>query len=112
MVVLKALMLLGCQNACGSIVYLLMRFSRSSSDLAKSKDGFPRIGLRWGGLLVYILVVMAPALSEAQTSNRSGSVRFTDVTQAAGIDFVHSRGTRSSLLPEGYVRGRGLRRLR
>ena len=58
-------------------------------------------------MLFAILVLAAPALSEAQRSNPSVAVWFRDVTQAAGIDFVHSRGPRSSLLPEDMCSGAG-----
>jgi glycosyltransferase A (GT-A) superfamily protein (DUF2064 family) len=83
-----------------------MRFFRTPSARAKRKDAFTRV-CRLSGLLFSILVLSVPASSEAERSNPSVAVRFKDVTQAAGIDFVHSRGPRSSLLPEDMCSGAG-----
>ena len=84
-----------------------MKSSRSSSVLAKHKDASTRISFRWRSLLCAILVLAVPTPSGAQMSNPIGAARFKDVTQAAGIDFVHSRGPRSSLLPEDMCAGAG-----
>jgi enediyne biosynthesis protein E4 len=52
-------------------------------------------------LLIFLIYPQTPAISQA------AEVTFTDVTQAAGIRFVHSRGKRSSLLPEDMGSGAG-----
>ena len=54
-----------------------------------------------------ILVLAISTSSKAQRADPSIPVQFKDVTEAAGIDFVHSRGTRSSLLPEDMCSGAG-----
>ena len=43
----------------------------------------------------------------AKASDSSPHVQFKDVTLAAGIDFVHSHGSRSSVLPEDMGSGAG-----
>ena len=56
-------------------------------------------------LLFQTLATFTPV--EAQTSNPAVTVTFKNVTAAAGISFVHSHGSRSSLLPEDMGSGAG-----
>ena len=56
------------------------------------------LGLRFSAYLVLIIVL---------TSMPVAAVTFVDVTDAAGIRFQHSSGTRSSLLPEDMGSGAG-----
>ena len=55
--------------------------------------------------LVY--VVLNGGESTLKAAESSPGVQFRDVTLAAGIDFVHSHGSRSSLLPEDMGSGAG-----
>lgn len=58
-------------------------------------------------LAVLIHVVFIGGDSAAKASNSIPNLQFRDVTLAAGIDFVHSHGSRSSLLPEDMGSGAG-----
>ena len=55
--------------------------------------------------LVYLVLSSGDATANASDSGTP--VQFRDVTLAAGIDFVHSHGSRSSLLPEDMGSGAG-----
>lgn len=55
--------------------------------------------------LVYVLLSSGEMTSKAAGSGLG--VQFRDVTLAAGINFVHSHGSRSSLLPEDMGSGAG-----
>ena len=55
--------------------------------------------------LVYLFLSSGDATGNASDSGTP--VQFRDVTLAAGIDFVHSHGSRSSLLPEDMGSGAG-----
>lgn len=55
--------------------------------------------------LVYL--VLSSGDTTANASDSGTPVQFRDVTLAAGIDFVHSHGSRSSLLPEDMGSGVG-----
>ena len=55
--------------------------------------------------LVYLVLSSGDATGNASDSGTP--VQFRDVTLAAGIDFVHSHGSRSSLLPEDMGSGAG-----
>ena len=55
--------------------------------------------------LVYVLLSSGEMTSKAAGSG--SGVQFRDVTLAAGINFVHSHGSRSSLLPEDMGSGAG-----
>lgn len=55
--------------------------------------------------LVYLVLSNSDATAKA--SDSGAPVQFRDVTLAAGIDFVHSHGSRSSLLPEDMGSGAG-----
>ena len=55
--------------------------------------------------LVYLVLSSGDATAEASDSGTP--VQFRDITLAAGIDFVHSHGSRSSLLPEDMGSGAG-----
>ncbi len=69
-------------------------------------DAFHRITKTISGICALLLTyaLYNPVPITAQTSN---PVTFKDVTEAAGIHFVHSRGSRSSLLPEDMGSGAG-----
>ena len=56
-------------------------------------------------ILVYI--VLSGGEMSLKFAYSNPGVQFRDVTLAAGIDFVHSRGSRSSLLPEDMGSGAG-----
>ena len=58
-------------------------------------------------LAVFIHVVLISGNRTAKASNSNPNIQFRDVTLAAGIDFVHSHGSRSSLLPEDMGSGAG-----
>ena len=62
-----------------------------------------RIGVGWIFAILSIQALCIPIPIFAQSSN--SSVIFKDVTEAAGINFVHSAGKRSSLLPEDVGSG-------
>ena len=62
-----------------------------------------RILVGWIFVIVSIQGLCISPLIFAQSSN--SPVIFKDVTEAAGIDFVHSSGKRSSLLPEDVGSG-------
>ena len=55
--------------------------------------------------LVYLVLSSGDATAKASDSGTP--VQFRDVTLAAGLDFVHSHGSRSSLLPEDMGSGAG-----
>ena len=60
--------------------------------------------------LVYttlVYVVLSGGELTLKSAESSPGVQFRDVTLAAGIDFVHSHGSRSSLLPEDMGSGAG-----
>ena len=63
---------------------------------------------RWRSIfagLVYLVLSSGDATAKA--SDSVTLIQFRDVTLAAGIDFVHSHGSRSSLLPEDMGSGAG-----
>ena len=62
-----------------------------------------RIGVGWICTILCIQSLWIPITISAQSSN--SPVIFKDVTEAAGIGFVHSAGKRSSLLPEDVGSG-------
>ena len=64
-----------------------------------------RIGIGWICTILSIQAFWIPTPISAQSSN--SPVIFKDVTEAAGIGFVHSKGKRSSLLPEDVGSGAG-----
>lgn len=62
-----------------------------------------RIGVGWICTILCIQSLWIPITISAQSSN--SPVIFKDVTETAGIGFVHSAGKRSSLLPEDVGSG-------
>ena len=62
-----------------------------------------RIAVGWICILLSIQALWIPTPIFAQSPN--SPVTFKDVTEAAGISFVHSAGKRSSLLPEDVGSG-------
>ena len=65
--------------------------------------GLQRTLVRWIFAILSIQALCLPISVFAQSSNYS--VTFKDVTEAVGINFVHSAGKRSSLLPEDVGSG-------
>lgn len=83
----------------------MQELSRKSSSVGFF--GFT-VALCWR--LVYatlVCVVLGTGAITVTASDSGPAVQFRDVTLAAGIDFVHSHGSRSSLLPEDMGSGAG-----
>ena len=62
---------------------------------------------RWLVCVFLVNVILSGSEIAVKASDTGPHVQFKDVTLAAGIDFVHSRGSRSSLLPEDMGSGAG-----
>ena len=69
------------------------------------QSNLQRILIGWICTILSIQGLWVPTPISAQSSN--SPVIFKDVTEAAGIGFVHSKGKRSSLLPEDVGSGAG-----
>lgn len=59
------------------------------------------IGWIFGVLSIHLLCISQPVCARSSNS----SVTFKDVTETAGVNFIHSSGKRSSLLPEDVGSG-------
>ncbi len=93
-------------------MFFYAKTARTMQSLSKKSDSviFVKSVIVLCRLLVFavlIHVVFIGGDTAAKASNSIPNLQFRDVTLAAGIDFVHSHGSRSSLLPEDMGSGAG-----
>ena len=83
----------------------MQKLSRKSSSV--NFVGFTVMLCRWLVCVILVYAVLSGDEMTVKASDSISAVQFKDVTLAAGIDFVHSHGPRSSLLPEDMGSGAG-----
>jgi hypothetical protein len=81
------------------------RLERSEKLKVSINHHLQRISIGWFCTILSIQGFWVPTPIFAQSLN--SSITFKDVTEAAGLGFVHSEGKRSSLLPEDVGSGAG-----
>ena len=88
-----------------NVTRIMQRLNKKSDSVIFVKSMIVLCWLLVLAVLIYFVFIGGDTAANA--SNSIPNLQFRDVTLAAGIDFIHSHGSRSSLLPEDMGSGAG-----